>query len=199
VIAAVALLSAACASKFPQAPQTFTLDPPAARTAPAPGATRVLSLRRAEVSPTYAGVEFVYRVGEHGIDRDPYASFAAAPSWLVTAAIRGYLRNADFVRDVVAPGEGVPVDADIEPAVLELAGDFTNASEPAAVLSIHFRAVAPGVGAAPATEILLKAYTKRRPLSHRTAAAVVEAWNAALAEIMADFGADLKAALPPRR
>ena len=95
--------------------------------------------------------------------------------------MRGYLRNADFVRDVVVPGEGVPIDAEIEPDVLELAGDFTNESEPAAVLTIHFRVVAPGVGAAPTTEILLKTYSRRRPLSQRTAAAVVEAgtWRSA--------------------
>ena len=197
--AAMLLLSAACASKFPQAPQSFTIDPPAVRAVPPAGATRVLSLRRAETSAAYAGVELVYRVAEHGIERDPYASFAAPPSWLVTSAMRGYLRNADFVRDVVVPGEGIPVDAEIEPDVLELAGDFASASEPAAVLTIHFRVVAPGVGAAPATEILLKAYTRRRPLSRRTAAAVVEAWNVELGEIMADFIADLDRALPPRR
>jgi cholesterol transport system auxiliary component len=197
--AAMLLFAAACASKFPQAPRSFTIDPPPVRAVPPAGATRVLALRRADTAPAYAGVELVYRVGEHGVERDPYASFVAPPSWLVTSAIRGYLRNADFVRDVVVPGEGIPVDAEIEPNVLELAGDFTNASEPAAVLTIHFRVVAPGVGAAPATEILLKAYTRRRPLSRSTAAAVVEAWNVALGEIMADFMADLKGALPPRR
>ena len=198
-IAAAVLLSAACASKFPRAPQTFTIDPPPGRVVPPAGATRVLALRRADTSPAYAGVELVYRVGEHGVERDPYASFAAPPAWLVTAAIRGYLRNADFVRDVVVPGEGIPVAAEIEPNVLELAGDFTNPSEPAAVLTIHFRVLAPGVGAAPASEILLKAYTKRQALSRRTAAAVVEAWNAALGDIMTEFIADLKAALPPSR
>ena len=196
---AAALLSTACASKFPQAPQTFTIDPPPPRVAPPAGATRVLSLRRADVAPAYAGIELVYRVGEHGVERDPYASFAAPPSWLVTSAIRGYLGKADFVRDVVVPGEGIPAVAEIEPNVLELAGDFTNESEPEAVLTIHFRVVAPGIGAAPPTEILLKAYTKRRPLTRRTAAAVVEAWNLALADVMADFIADLKAALPPPR
>jgi ABC-type uncharacterized transport system auxiliary subunit len=199
VIVAVALLSAACASKLPQAPRTFTIDPPPVRAVPPAGATRVVSLRRADIAPAYAGVELVYRVGVHGVERDPYASFAAPPSWLVTSAMRGYLRNADFVRDVVVPGEGIPVDAEIEPNVLELAGDFTNESEPEAVLTIHFRVVAPGIGAAPPTEILLKAYTKRRPLTRRTAAAVVEAWNLALADVMADFIADLKAALPPPR
>jgi len=199
VLAAAVLLSSACASKLARTPQTFTIDAPPLRAVPAPGATTVLALERADTAPTYAGVELVYRVGEHGIERDPYASFAAPPSWLVTAAIRGYLRNSDVIRDVVVPGEGIPIDATVEPNVIEIAGDFTKEADPAAVLTLSFRVFAPGVGAAPPTEVLLKAYTKRLPLSRRTAAAVVEGWNAALGDIMAEFIPDLKAALPPRR
>jgi ABC-type uncharacterized transport system auxiliary subunit len=191
------LLAGACASKLARTPETFTIDPPPPRAVPAPAATRVLSLRRVEATATYAGVQLVYRVGAHAIDRDPYASFAAPPANLLTAAIRVYLRDTDFIRDVVAPGEGVAVDATIEPALVELAGDFTNPAEPAAVLALHFRVVVPSRDVGPAREVLLKTYTRSLALSQRTAASVVAAWNKALAEIMADFVADLKAALPP--
>jgi hypothetical protein len=139
----------------------------------------------------------VYRVGEHGIEHDPYASLAVPPAWILTSAIRGYLLDADFIRDVVAPGEGMPIDAEIEPALTELYGDFSNPAEPAAVLSLHFRVLARASGAAPAGEILLRTYTRRVP-SQRTAAAVVAAWNRALGEIMGAFLTDLKSVLPPR-
>jgi ABC-type uncharacterized transport system auxiliary subunit len=158
----------------------------------------VVSLRRVEVVPTYAGSELVYRVSEHGIERDPYASLAAPPAWILTSAIRGYLLDTDFIRDVVAPGEGVAIDAEIEPALTELFGDFSNPAEPVAVLSLHFRVLAPASGASAPREILLKAYTRRIPLSQRTAAAVVAAWNRALGEVMGELLADLKAVLPPR-
>lgn len=82
---------------------------------------------------------------------------------------------------------------------MELAGDFTREAEPAAVMTLHFRVLAPVAGSATEKEILLKNYSRRRPLSKRTAAAVVEAWNEALGEIMADFLGDLKSALPPHR
>lgn len=199
LVLAAPLLAAGCVSKLARAPQTFTLDPPAPRVTPPSGATRVLSLRPAEANPAYSGVEFVYRVGEHAIERDPYASFAAPPAWLLTAALRGYLRDADFVRDVVVPGEGVPVDAEIEPALVELAGDFTNAGSPTAVMVVHFRVLAPASARLPNREILLKSYTGTRPIAQRNAAAVVAAWNEDLAEIVAAFLADLKAALPPAR
>ena len=143
-----------------------------------------MSLRSFEVAPTYAGSELVYRVGEHSIERDPYASLAAPPARLLTAAVRAYLRDSDYIRDVVAPGEGLPVDADLEPGLLELSGDFTNPAEPAAVMALRIRVLTRPAGGAE-REILLKAYTRRIPLSQRTAAAVVAAWNRALGEIMA--------------
>ena len=197
-MATALLLSAGCASKLPQSPQTFTLDAPPPPAVPALGANRVVALRQAEAAPAYAGAELVYRVGEHAIERDPYASFAAPPAWLLTSALRGYLRGADYIRDVVVPGEGVPVDAEIEPALVEIAGDFRGAT-PEAVLVIHFRVLAPATAGAPTREILLKTYTARRPIARHAASAVVAAWNEALAAIAAEFLADLKAALPPPR
>jgi ABC-type uncharacterized transport system auxiliary subunit len=198
IVLAAALLPGACASKLARTPQTFTIDPPPPRAAVPASATLVVSLRSVEVAPTYAGAPLVYRVGEHGIERDPYASLAAPPSLILTAAIRGYLKDSPFVRDVVAPGEGLPVDAAVEPTAIELAGDFSNAAEPAAVLTLQFRVLAPPAGAAAPREVLLKTYTRRVGLSQRTAAAVVAAWNKALGEIMADFLADLKATRPAR-
>jgi ABC-type uncharacterized transport system auxiliary subunit len=199
LVFAAALLTCACASRLARTPETFTIDPPAPRPVPAAAANRIVSLRSFEVAPTYAGSDLVYRVGEHGIERDPYASLAAPPARVLTSAIRGYLRDSDFIRDVVAPGEGLPVDADIEPALTELDGDFSNPAEAVAILTLRFRVLNRPAGAAPEREILLKAYTRRVPLSRSTAAAVVAAWNKALAEIMAEFLADLKPVLPPSR
>ncbi len=195
---AAPLFVGACASRLPRTPQSFTLDAPPAPASPPPGATRVVALRSAEASPVYAGTEFVYRVGDHAVERDPYASFATPPAWMLTSALRGYLRGADFIRDVVPPGEGVPVEAEIEPALTEIAGDFTGAS-PEAVLVVHFRVLAPATSSAPEREILLKSYTARRPIARHEASAVAAAWNEALAAIASEFLADLKAALPPPR
>ena len=188
-----AALAGGCASKLPQTPQTFTIDapPPSASSS---GGTRFVSLRRAEVASPYGGASLVYRVGDHTIERDPYASLADPPSWLLSAAIRGYLANADFLGGVVAPAER-PVDAAIEPVVTELAGDFANPAEPAAVMAIHFRVLVPDAGSAVLRPVLTKTYTRRIPISRRTADAVVSAWNQALGEIMAEFLTDLKGVL----
>ncbi len=196
LVAALPLAAGGCASKLARTPETFLLSAPAPPAVPPPGANRVVALRPAEAAPAYAGVEFVYRTGDHAIERDPYASFAAPPAWLLTSALRGYLHGADFIRDVVAPGEGVPIDAQIEPALLEMAGDFTEAT-PQAVIVVYIRVVGPASAASPVREILLKTYTAHRPIAQHSAAAVAAAWNEALAAIAAEFLVDLRAALPP--
>jgi ABC-type uncharacterized transport system auxiliary subunit len=197
LIVATLLLGTACASKLARSPQSFTLNPPPVRAVPAAGATTIVALHPADTDATYGGASLVYRVGEHTIERDPYASFAAAPTSMLSIAIRGYLKNTDFVRDVVYPGEDVRVSVEIEPALAELYGDFTNEAQPEAVMSIFFRVLVPPSGNAPSREILLKRYTERRPIEKRTAASVVAAMNQDLEAIMPQFLADLKAALPP--
>ena len=135
----------------------------------------------------------VYRTGEHGLGRDPYARFAAPPGWLLTAAIRGYLTNADFVRDVVAPGGDSRSQATVEVDVSNLAGDLRPGGS-SAVLTMRFR-VFPDPDAHGPPEILLKTYSKSIPIPRSTAKDVVDGWNQGLAEIMAEFQADLRGSL----
>lgn len=192
---AAALAAAACVSKAGIVAQGFTIDgPPRAER---PAGTRVLSLRPVYVAAVYSDTALVYRLGDHRIERDPYAYWAAAPGPMLTSAVLGYLREADFVRDVVIAGEGLPVQAAVEPSVSLFCGDFSNPAEAAGVLAVQFRVLAPASGTMPARELLLRAYTRRVPVSQRTAAEVASALNRALGEVMQAFLADLKAALPP--
>jgi len=173
--------------------QSFSIDPPAPQSAAAPGGV-ILALARVEVAPPYSGQALVYRTGEHGLGHDPYARFAAPPGWLLTAAIRGYLMNADFVRDVVAPGAGTRSQATVEVAVSKLEGDL-RPGDSSAVLTLRFRVFADPSAAGSSSEILLKTYSKTIPIRRSTARAVVNGWNQGLAEIMAEFQADLRASL----
>jgi ABC-type transport auxiliary lipoprotein component len=195
VLAPVVALSVAtgCLSKPAMVSHSFSIDPPAPQSAAAPAGV-VLALPRVEVMPPYSGQSLIYRTGEHGLGRDPYARFAAPPSWLLTAAIRGYLANADFVRDVVAPGADMPSQATVEVAVSRLEGELHSGGS-SAVLTLRFRVVSSPGGATGPSEILLKTYSKTIPIPRSTAKEIVNGWNQGLAEIMAEFQADLRGSL----
>ncbi|HTO88318.1 MAG TPA: ABC-type transport auxiliary lipoprotein family protein [Thermoanaerobaculia bacterium] len=199
LLLAATLVLAGCTSKVVIVPQSFMIDPPAPRLGAAPTEGSILSLRPVFIAPVYSGTALVYRLGEHRVESDPYARFGSAPASMLTTAIFGYLRDASFVRDVVVAGESLRTDAVIEPFAGELCGDFSNSSDPVAVITLQFRVLTSGGGTTPVRELLLHTYSQRTHIRERTAAEVVAAWNTGLAAIMKEFLVDLKAVVPPRQ
>jgi len=194
---AIAMGGIGCLSKTALVPQSYSIDPPAKRSAPSSGGI-VLSLSRVEVVPPYSGQPFIYRTGEHVLVRDPYARFASPPGWLLTAAIEGYLVNADFVRDVVSPGHRIRSEATVEVTVSEMAGEL-GPSGSSSVLTLRFRVFSNPGGAHQAVEILLKTYSSTLPVSSTTAREIVGGWNRGLSDIMVEFQTDLRASLVASR
>jgi uncharacterized lipoprotein YmbA len=185
--------AAGCLSRPQLVTRSFSIDPPTPRTE-SPSRGVVVQLARVEVSPPYSGQRLVYQTGEHEFERDPYARFAAPPGWLLTIAIRGYLANADFVRDVWAAGRGARPDVFVDVAVTQLAGEFRDGAFSAKIV-LRVRAIPQRPDGRRGSEILLKTYSRAVSIPHANAADVVEGWNRGLAEIMAELEADLRATL----
>lgn len=197
-VLACALAAAGCLAKPALVAHAYSIDPPPPRQAPRSPLARVVALRRVEVVPQFDGKSLLYRTGDHELERDPYASFAAPPGEMLTAAIREYLRNASFVRDVVEPGDDLPADLVVEVYASELSGDFRRRDDAAGVLRLEFR-VLPARGG-PEAPLLRKEYSRRDAIPRRTADALVAAWNRGLSEVMQEFLGDLErtlAAVPP--
>ena len=197
IVLAAAALAAGCVSKAPLTVQQFTIDPPPYASVVDRDGAAIVSLARVRVAPPYAGTAFVYRMSAHRIERDPYATFAAPPGWMLTAALRGYLRNADFIRDVVEPGGELPVRMAIEVDATELCADLPDGGAAAVLLTLQFHVYSPPVGITPQKEILRKTYAGSRPLAERDADAIADAWNEELSEIASQFLADLQPLLLP--
>src|SRR5262249_17031018 len=190
---AAVLTPTSCLSSPALAPRTYSIDPPVSHSPVSTGSV-ILALARVEVTAPYSGQSLVYSTGEHGFQRDPYAKFVAPPSSLFTAAIRGYLANADFVRDVVAPGDSKLWAATVEVAVSKMEGELRPGGS-SAVLMMRIRVHSgPGSAHEPA-EILLKTYTATIPVARATAQHVVNAWNQGLENIMTEFRSDLRDSL----
>ena len=198
ILVAALLCACGCLAKPALTVASYSIDPPPARSAP-PAAGKILSLENVRVASPYTGRAFVYRTGGHQVERDAYAVFAAPPGWLLTSAIRGYLGNADGVRDVELAGGDLPADARVSVDVIDLYGDLEHSAETSAVLTLKFRVLRPEAGDQPASEVLNRTYTRSVRASERTAAATADAWNRGLAEIMKEFLADLDPVLAAAR
>jgi hypothetical protein len=116
---------------------------------------------------------------------------------LVLALLRTSLDNADFVQEVVEVGGPLSPDILVEAYLSALEGDFTVKDKPVAVVGVEFVVLSVPDPPEAVSPLLRRAYVRRLPLSEKTAAAVANAWNQGLSELVAEFLADMKTALPP--
>ena len=180
--AAVCLLTG-CLARPHLDRQSFIFAPPSP---PAPAAApggRVLGIRTLQVAAPFEGRAFVYRTGEFSYDRDPYAQFMVPPAEGLISPICRWWREAGEFRDVAEAGSALKPDTLVEIHVGQLYGDFRPLENPAAVLAIRF-VFFDAPNGAPGKVILRREYSRGIPLKARTAAALIEGWNQALAQIL---------------
>jgi cholesterol transport system auxiliary component len=181
-IAAVCLLTG-CLSRPHLDKQTFIFAP-APRTAPAgQPASRVLCIRTLQVAAPFESRSFVYRTGEFSYDSDPYAEFMVSPAQGLLSPICCWWRAAGGFNAVADGGSALKSDTLVEIQVSQLYGDFRPSEPPKAVLAMRFVFLDAPNGV-PGKVLLQRDYQSDIPLKARTAAALIEGWNQALAQIL---------------
>jgi uncharacterized lipoprotein YmbA len=181
-----------CLSRPTLAKRSFALQSPLITGPAVDGGVGTLAARLVAVAPPFDGKALVYRTGENEYERDPYAELVVAPDRALAMPIRARLRNAGVFANVIEPGSALTPDRTLEGYVTEFYGDFRKPEAPAAVLSLRF-VLLRREGDRSASVILQKDYSRRVPLSDRTATALVAGWDRALDEILTELVSDLKA------
>ena len=196
--AAVCLLTG-CLARPHLNSQSFIFAPPPPPAASAAQATRVLGLRSLDIAAPFEGRAFVYRTGQFAYDRDPYAEFLVSPAEGLVAPICGWMRQSGVFSAVAQAGSALKPDTLVEIHVLQLYGDFRESEHTTAVIEIRFEFFDAPNGI-PGKVMLQREYSRAIPLQARSAAALIERWNQALAQIlnsaMLDFGQS--AVIPPK-
>src|ERR1700733_14029092 len=182
LIAAVCLLTG-CLARPHLDRESFVFSPPPPATAAAAPGGRVLGIRTLQVAAPFEGRAFVYRTGDFAYDRDPFAEFMTPPADGLMTPIRHWWREAGGFRDVVESGSAFKPDTLVEIHVEQLYGDFRPSQNPAAVLAVRF-VFFDAPNGLPGKVLLRREYSHNIPLKARTAAALIEGWNQALAQIL---------------
>ena len=185
-----------CISRPPLDVRTFAFaPPPAAKPDSGFRSHRVVAIRSLRVAAPFDGRSFVYRTGEYSFESDPYAEFFASASDSLLLPIRGSLRHSGAFEAVVEPGSVLKPNTVAEIGVLELYGDFRRPREAAAVLTLRIL-VFDAPNGVPGKLILERQDSRRTPLRARTADALMAGWDEALAQILAQFDADVRGLKP---
>jgi hypothetical protein len=151
----------------------------------------VLDIRNVQIAAPFEGRSFVYRTGEFSYVRDSYAEFLEPPTEELMAPMRGWLRgNGDFSA-VVEAGSALKPDTLVEVSVSQLFGDFRQPERPAAILTMRF-VFFDAANGVPEKAIFQQEYSRNIPLSTPTAAGLMEGWERALSEILAQVSSDFR-------
>jgi cholesterol transport system auxiliary component len=171
--------------------QTFAFDTPVIAATNVVAGDRVLGIRNLQIVAPFEGRSFVYRTGEFSYVRDPYAEFLEPPTEELIAPVRGWLRgNGDFSA-VVEAGSALKPDTLVEVNVSQLFGDFREPEHPAAILTMRF-VFFDATNGVPGKAIFQQEYSRNIPLSTPTAAMLMDGWERALSEILAQVKSDFR-------
>ncbi|HVS10264.1 MAG TPA: ABC-type transport auxiliary lipoprotein family protein [Planctomycetota bacterium] len=191
--AVAALALAGCLQVRREAPDkhlyALDVERPAGALRAEPVHPLALAVRGLRAAPRFAGRNLVYRRGDQEFVVDYYNEFLVAPAALVSGETERWLARSNLFRHVFGAAAPTPPDVVLTGQIEELYGDFRGA--PRAVLAIRIflvdeRPTWPAV-------LLSRSYERSLPAEGSEPAALVAAWNAALAEILAELERDLAA------
>jgi len=178
-----------CISRPALTRQTFAFSAPTIFSTNAVAGGHVLGIRKLQIAAPFDDRSFVYRTGEFSYVRDPYAGFLGSPADALLAPMRGWLRDSGSFSAVVEAGSALKPDTLVEINVSQLFGDFRQSEHPAAAITMRF-VFFDAPNGIPGKVILQQAYSRSVPLEALTAAALMDGWNRALAEILAEVSSD---------
>ena len=153
----------------------------------------VLLMRRFTIDPAFQDRGIVTRTDAVTAKSDFYNEFFVDPAQLVGGQVMGWLADSGLFSEVVGPASGLAPTHVLEGHIVKLYGDLSGS--PTAVLELQLLLLEVRGGA---NRVLLHPDLERRvPAEAGDPAALVQAWNKGLRDVLEEFERNLRAALRP--
>lgn len=148
-----------------------------------------VQVRPFRLDAPHDGEQFVYRQSDGETVADFYHQFFSPPAAMITQATRESLSHSRLFDQVVAPGSRLDSDYVLEGSVLRLHGDFSDSSDPTAVLGLQLMLIERADG--DPSVLFTRDYEERISIAVAEPTPLALAWSDALGRILAAFRSDL--------
>jgi len=151
----------------------------------------VLEVRRFSIDSRFDSKDMVYRRGEFEYESDFHNEYLVAPEVMITDQVRRWLANSGLFKKVLEPGSLLEATHTMEGSITELYADFSNESEPLAVIEIDFFVIQHQ----PSEKALVYSqhYKASEVIEGRSPESVVEGLNRCLETILSNLEKGVKA------
>ncbi len=150
----------------------------------------VLKVRRFSISSPFETREFVHRKTNSEYASDYYNRFFAPPADLIAEETHQWLGASGVFANVIESFSSADYDFMLEGDVKAVYGDYRRQSDPNAVMEIKFVLIDEHLKRD--VVIFSMKYRSVQPAGEKTGPALVEGFNACLAEILTNLEADLR-------
>jgi ABC-type uncharacterized transport system auxiliary subunit len=149
---------------------------------------RIAKFRDASIG---AGTEFLYRRSDGEYVSDFYHEFVRPPELLFEQQTRVWLNQAELFASVVPRDSQIETPWALEGHIAALHADVRDAKSPKAVFEVEFLLLDSRAGEA--RSAWQRQYRVAQPVASDAAQVMAAGWRAALAQILANREADLRA------
>jgi cholesterol transport system auxiliary component len=147
-----------------------------------------LLVRQFDISPEFETNFFIYQVSQGRFTGDYYNKFMVSPARMISDAVKEALYNSAFFRSVPASDPSI-IFFRLSGKIMQLYGDIRNPEHPRAVMSL--RLILEQQTDKGFIPVINQVYTASEPTIRDRPAALVQAWNRCLENILADFFKDV--------
>jgi hypothetical protein len=142
------------------------------------------------VASDFRGTQFTYRINENQYMSDYYNCFYITPDENIQEVIRNWFTKTGAFKYTLEDVTMVDTDFIIKPYLIAIFGDYRDATNPEAVLTLGFSFL-DNRGTKPVL-LFYKDYKVIKKVDNKSSQDLVKGWNIALSDILIDFGTDLR-------
>lgn len=167
-----------------------TLSPAVADTMPV--FDGVLKIRHCRAAAPFDGQYFLYRTSDGRYEQDFYRQFLTQPNEQIAESLRSWIESSNLFGSVMPASSAIEADYMLEPQLLAIYTDFSDAAQPKTVVKIHTVLLRVDRDDHSTEVVFEKTYLRSETFQDKTGKSIITGYNAGLESIFTQLVQDIR-------